>query len=244
MLHGRAKLTANLGLVAALAGTGTLCCEGNGEEDVASVQDQLGSKPSPQTLKKLARNFHISAAEPLQIETRSGELVEIPLSKLVLELELGPSPVAATASRAPVVVAPMIPAAPARRAQPSAFVADVTCAGVASRVPVPVPTVEVPEVPPDQVPRAVRVPSIVVAPLVEGMPVVATRVRVPAGQVDVPTSAANAHKARKLVAIPAITIGLLDAANPTLATAIEVHVPPRAADEASFQAVRALPSPP
>jgi hypothetical protein len=222
---------------------GSLTCDGSAinEDELTVAQDELGAKPSPQALKKLARNFRISATEPLQLLTRSGRTVAVPLSALVVEIEIAPSPVTATASRAPVMVAPEIPPTPSRGQQPATFTADVPCAGVATRARVPVPTVSFPDVPPDEVPRAVRVPSIVVAPSVEGMPVVATRVRVPVQEVEVPpppTAARNRKPVRKMVTIPEITLGLIDAGDPAAATSIEVRVPGRTADEAAFHAVR------
>ena len=222
---------------------GSLTCDGSAisEDELTVAQDELGAKLSPQALKKLARNFRVSATEPLRLLTRSGRTIEIPLSALVVEVEIAPSPVAATASRAPVVVAPEIPPAPSRGQQPATFTADVPCSGVATRARVPVPTITFPDVPPDEVPRAVRVPSIVVAPSVEGMPVVATRVRVPVQDVQVPAPPAAARSrntGHKVVTIPEITLGLVDASDPAAATSIEVRVPGRAADEAAFHAVR------
>jgi hypothetical protein len=218
---------------------GALGCEGSDLNDGQSMtsQDQLAAKVSPQTLKRLARNFRVSAVDPLLVVTRSGENFIVPLSSLQVEVELAPSPVAATATRAPVLVAPEIPATPARRAQPSTFTAEVPCDGVATRARVPVPTVTFPEVPPDQVPRAVRVPSIVVAPAVEGMPVVATRVRVPVQEVEVPPTE-GARRRRRVVTLPEITMGLINDAEVDVARSIEVQVPSRAADEASFNGVR------
>jgi hypothetical protein len=226
----------------------TISCEGAPDDGSSAGQEsnqvELGTKVSAQTLKKLARNFRVSATEPLVVLTRAGESVAIPIERLVLQVELAPAPVPAVARRAPVVVAPEIPAVPARRAQPAAFTADVPCTGVATRARVPVTEVTVPEVGPDQVPRAVRVPPLVVVPAAPAMPVVATRVRVPVQSVDVPPppSASSAAKAaknntRKTVVIPEFTIGLLDSNDPAAAMSVEVQVPERSADEAVFERV-------
>jgi len=228
---------------------GTMACEGPSSVDLNGRGGDDTPALKHASLKSFAKRFRVTATEPLILETRGGQTIAIPLTDV--EVELAESTGTASRARSPVVDT-TIPAEPARRAPtPATFQADVPCSGTASRARVPVPDVSIgPEVPDDSIPSRVRVPAIDVTPTVGGMSVVATRVRIPAGQMEVPrqtdvppgsgTAALANHPSGKkvVVSIPAISVGLLDAADPQGAQTLFLALPDRKADSATFVRIK------
>jgi hypothetical protein len=237
------RLNRRVGCGAVLLLLGATTCEGALDHESAAPGESessasLSSKQS--NLKRFAKRFRITASGPLLVEIRGGQTLALPLS--AVEIELAESDGVATRARSPVVDV-TVPATPSRARVPATIQADVPCAEVATRGRVPVPDVTIPpEAPDSNLPARVRVPVLDVAPLDPGMPVVATRVRVPAGQVQVPPqnvppgsgTASAARGKPKLVAIPEISIGLLDAGDPLAATTVLVPIPSRQADTSIF----------
>ncbi len=228
---------------------GTTACEGPSSVDLNGGGRTEEPDAVRQALKSFARKFKVTAREPLIIETRGGQTIRVRLADV--EVELAESTSTATRARTPVVDT-TIPADAARRVPtPATFQADVPCSGVATRAHVPVPDVSIgPEVPDSSVPSRVRVPAIEVTPAEEGMSVIATRVRIPAGQIEAPrqtdvppgsgTAALAEHRSGKkvVVAIPAISVGLIDATDPRAAQTLFLAVPTRKADSATFVSIK------
>ena len=191
-----------------LALAGGRACDGTAEPGgwLESIDHELETKPE-RNKHKLAKKFRVTAAGPSILETRSGQPITIPLDNLELELEEAEAP--STAPRGTGHRRDR-PETPSRRAQPAVDQAQLACPGTPSPgisrwsdMTIP------PEVLDDSLPRRAQVPVISVEALQGGLPVIATRVRVPVMQIMPPQPSRGSRK-RKPVVMPGISIGLAD----------------------------------
>jgi hypothetical protein len=216
-------------------------CEGTLDADpVQSTASELGGRKH-----NLAKMFRVLVRGAMTIETRSGQIIEVPIDHVEVEVFQSESDSEATPTRgrAPAIDV-TIPPTPTRRSGPPAVEQPTTtCTGTPTRGQTPVVDVGVPpEVPPENVPRRVGLPAMEVMPTGDTT-ATPRRVSVPPIEQPVPpppdgNGPRSKRKAGQKVITPRITIGLLDPDGPLQPSQVFVEVPEEATDGARFVRIR------